>query len=147
MENIILKKVSYLKGYAEGLEISERSDEGKLLRKIVEVIDEIADKVLELDAEQGAIVEQIELIDDDLAELEEFVYGDEEGSLDEEDDDDFDYFEIECPNCKQTVYIDDDFLDDDSPIVCPNCDQEIELDFSCCDHDEDHDHNNNEAGE
>ncbi len=128
MENF-LKKVAYLKGYADGLDINEKTDEGKLLKKIIEVIDEMADVVSDLDAEQGELIEQVESIDEDLAELESVFYGDDED--DDDEDDDLDYFEIECPNCKETVYIDDDFLDDDSPIICPNCDQEIELDFSC----------------
>ena len=136
MENF-LKKVAYLKGYADGLDINEKTDEGKLFKKMIEVLDEMADVIADLDAEQAVLVDQVEAIDEDLAELEDDFYEDDE---DDDEDDDLDYFEIECPNCKETVYIDDDFLDDDSPIVCPNCNQEIELDFSCdcgdCGHDD-----------
>lgn len=137
MENF-LKKVAYLKGYADGLDINERTDEGKLFKKMIDVIDEMADAIADLGAQQDVLIDQVEAIDEDLSELEDDYYGEED---DDDEQDDLDYFEIECPNCKETVYIDDDFLDDDSPIVCPNCNQEIELDFSCdcgeCGHDDD----------
>ena len=82
------------------------------------------------------MADQVDAIDEDLGELEEEVYGDECDCGCDHDSDDIDYFEIECPNCKETIRIDEDFFDDDEekPLVCPNCKKEIELDFSCdCD--------------
>ena len=85
-------------------------------------------------------------INDDLEELEDFVYDLEDDDYDDydlEDDDDEDYdfedddmgfFEIHCPNCKEDIMVDFEALDDDAPIICPNCNQEIELEFDCdCD--------------
>ena len=37
MEDLI-KKVSYLKGYADGLDLSPKSDEGKLIIKLLDVM-------------------------------------------------------------------------------------------------------------
>ena len=44
MEDLI-KKVSYLKGYADGLDISPKSDEGKLIIKMIEVMSEMAETI------------------------------------------------------------------------------------------------------
>ncbi len=131
----LLKKVSYLKGFADGLDISEKTDEGKLLKKIVETIEEIADSVCDLAVEHDDLCDQVEAIDEDLGELEEIIYDDEDCDCDC-DCDDCDCFEIECPNCNDIICIDEDFFDDDEdkPLICPNCGKEIELDFSCeCD--------------
>ena len=58
--------------------------------------------------------------------------------MDDDDLDDMDFFEIECPNCKEDVMIDFDALDEDKGIICPNCNQEIQLEFECdCDSDDD----------
>ena len=43
------------------------------------------------------------------------------------DEDDDEYFEIECPNCKEDVLV--NFDDIDNGIVCPHCSEEIELEF------------------
>lgn len=130
MEELI-KKISYLKGFADGLDINEKTDEGKLLKKIVEAMEEIADAVSDIASDQEDLYNQVEAIDEDLGELEEEIYGD--GCECGEGGDDIDYFEIECPNCKEAIRIDEDFFDDDEekPLICPNCKKEIELDFSC----------------
>ena len=41
----VFKKISYLKGYAEGLKVDTKSNEGKLLLKLIDVIDELAEAV------------------------------------------------------------------------------------------------------
>lgn len=151
MENLI-KKVSYLKGLADGLDISEKTDEGKLLIKMVEVLGEVADAVEKLDRDQRELADVVDALDEDLADVEETVFDDDDAGCDccghDDDSSDVDYFEIQCPNCKETVYIDEDFFDDDAPIVCPNCNQEIELDFSCdCDCDESDDKDSDQSDE
>ena len=45
----ITKKASYLRGYADGLDISPKSDEGKLIGKMLELIEEMAEMIDELD--------------------------------------------------------------------------------------------------
>lgn len=130
----LLKNVSYLKGLAEGLKLEEKSDEGKVLVKIIDCLDEMAETIYDLAADQDDLFEQVEAIDEDLSEVEDIVYEDEYDE-DEDDFDDFEYFEVECPNCHEVVYIDEDYFGEDKPIVCPNCDEEIELDFSDIDED------------
>lgn len=137
MEELI-KKVSYLKGFADGLDINEKTDEGKLLKKIIEVLDEMSDAICDIAQDHEDLCEQVEAIDEDLGELEDDFYDDEDCDCGCDCDDD-DYFEIECPNCKEVICLDESFFadDEDKPIICPNCNKEIELDFSCdCDCDD-----------
>lgn len=114
----LYEEVAYLKGLAEGLEIATESKEGKIIHKIVEVLESFADAIVELDEEQVDLKEYVESIDEDLSDVEDDLY--EDGS--EDDDEDFSFIEMECPNCNDLVEIDEELLyDDEVDVVCPNC--------------------------
>ena len=142
MEDLI-KQAAYLKGYAEGLDISPKSDEGKLITKLIDVIGVMAEKITELEDRVMDVEDVTDELDEAVFVMAEDIYGDDydEDDYDDDDymDDDYDddldddggdYFEIECPNCGEDVMIDFDMIDDDSEIVCPNCHEEIELEFN-----------------
>lgn len=139
MENLS-KKVSYLRGYADGLDISPKSDEGKLIEKMLEVLEEMADAIDELEYSQAETEEIVDELDETLFALADDIYGDDdyedyedEDFLDDYDEDydegGSDYFEIQCPSCGEDVIVDFDMIDSDEDIVCPNCHEEIELDI------------------
>jgi endogenous inhibitor of DNA gyrase (YacG/DUF329 family) len=123
-------RVAYLKGLAAGLALEENSREGKLFAQVIDVIDSLAEAVTELQDDYDDLVDYTEAIDEDLNELEEDVY-DADLELDEdyfdEDDDEDDMFSVECPDCHEIVYIDDDMLEDDDivEILCPNCERVV----------------------
>ena len=137
------KKVSYLRGFAEGLDISPKSDEGKLISKMLEVIDEMADKIDALEESQNETDAILDDIDEELSWLagEDGFSDDEDDDYEDEDEDDDwlnddtngadnDLFEIQCPNCGEDVMVDFDMLDEEKGIICPNCHEEIELEFN-----------------
>lgn len=136
----LYEEVAYLKGLAEGLEISKETKEGKIIHKIVETLESFADAIVELEEEQTDLVEYVESIDEDLADIEDDIY--EDGDEDVEDEDGLSFIEMECPNCSDLVEIDEDLLyDSEVDIVCPNCQaiilsSEDEDDCSCCCDDE-----------
>ena len=134
------KKVAYLKGLAEGLNISENTAEGKMLRAIVDTLGVIADELEGVDEELKQLNEYVEEVDGDLMELEEDFYEDDcdcddccdcdDDDCDDDcdcccddcddcDDDEFDYDEYECPQCHEIVSFSGDFAE--SELVCPNC--------------------------
>ncbi len=114
----LYEEVAYLRGLAEGLEISKETKEGKIIHKIVETLESFADAIVELEEEQLDLIEYVESIDEDLSDVEDDIYEDE----DEEDDTEFNYIEMECPNCNDFVEIDEDLLyDEDVDVICPNC--------------------------
>ncbi|MFR3498474.1 MAG: CD1247 N-terminal domain-containing protein [Paraclostridium bifermentans] len=117
----LYEEVAYLKGLAEGLEISEETKEGKIINKIVDVLESFADAIVELEEEQIELIDYVESIDEDLSDIEDDIY-EEDDDDDEDDDEEYNYIEMECPNCNDFVEIDEDLLyNEDIDIVCPNC--------------------------
>lgn len=132
----ITEKVAYLKGLVEGLGLDEETKEGRIIKAIVEVLDDMAMTVADTEDGLSEISEQVDAIDEDLEDLEKDFYGDDE----EEDDDDEDYYMVTCPKCGEKVYLDDELLSD-GEMNCPNCGGKLEFDFGCdcdeCDCDDD----------
>lgn len=130
------EKVAYLKGLAEGMKINDSTNEGKLLKAIIDVLDDVALSVEDIEEIQEELSQQVDTIDEDLAEIEKAVYSEEDcscGCEDDEDEDDEDLTtEFECPHCNEKVTIDLKDIDDDSVIECPHCNKEIEIEWDCC---------------
>ncbi|MCI5704937.1 MAG: zinc-ribbon domain-containing protein [Pseudoflavonifractor sp.] len=138
----ISEKVAYLKGLAEGLNLdTEKSKEGKLISVMIGILEEVGLSLEDLDENTTALGEELDAVSDDLADVEEIVYGDDEdecgcGCEDE------DFFEVECPNCGEDLEIDESVLETGS-VECPNCGEKFAIDLSdeddgcgCgCDHD------------
>lgn len=120
----IKEKVSYLHGLADGLDLSRETKEGRVLLEVIDVLDHFADYVTDLEAAQLELEEYVENINEDLNDLEDDVYGDE----DECDCEDIEHFiDVECPKCHEIVCFEEDILDDEDSIevTCPNCDEVI----------------------
>ena len=129
----ITEKVAYLKGLADGLAIdTEKSKEGKLISVMIDILEEMGMSIEDLEENATALGEELDAVSDDLADVEEAVFGDD----DEDDecccDEDEDFFEVECPNCEQPLVIDEDVLEA-GVIECPNCHSQ----FAVSDEDED----------
>jgi hypothetical protein len=73
----IAEKVAYLKGLAEGMGISDETKEGKLFRVMIDVLDDIALELSDIQENAEDLGEEIDQLSDDLALLEE-RYGSEE---------------------------------------------------------------------
>ena len=111
----ISEKVAYLKGLAEGLNLdTEKSKEGKLISVMIGILEELAMSVEDLEENALNLGEEIDVLSNDLADVEEAVF-DEDG---EEYDDD--WFEVECPTCGADIIVDDEALAD-GEVECPSC--------------------------
>ena len=120
----ISEKVAYLKGLAEGLDLDvEKSKEGKIISVMIGILEEMAMSIEDLEENDLDLGEEIDALSDDLADVEEIVFGDD---IDEDEDD---YFEVECPNCEEPLVIDDEVLAE-GIIQCPNCEEKFSLDLS-----------------
>ncbi|AFS78381.1 hypothetical protein Curi_c13710 [Gottschalkia acidurici 9a] len=89
----LYEKVSYLRGLAEGLDIEEDSNEGKLLLHIIDTLEDFADAIVDLGVAQEEISEYVEAIDEDLSDVEDEIY--------------FDY-DDECQNCEEEFVFEED---------------------------------------
>ena len=135
----VTEKVAYLKGLAKGLDLAQDKAETKMFNAIMEVLEDMALTVSDLEDEVAELGEQIDAVDEDLADVEEFVFDDDEcGGCDDDDE----MYEVECPACHETIYLDESILED-GEIECPNCGTDLEFDFGCdcgaCGEDEDDD--------
>ena len=136
----INKESAYLRGLLEGYELDSTKKETKLFQKMLDLIDEMADHITALEADNAEMREYIEELDPDLGAVEEDLYvtdedEDDYDEFDEEEDledyeDDSEYYEIECPACGEVVCFDDS-LDIDS-LTCPACGEKIG-DIELCD--------------
>ncbi len=126
-------KVSYLKGLAEGMQISDSTNEGKLFRAIIDVLNDIAITVDDIEEVQEQLSEQVDEIDEDLGEIESLLYEDEdddECDCGEGVEEDICNTEFGCPHCGGTVNLVDAYMKKDS-VLCPHCHKEIEIEWSC----------------
>ncbi|QUH26650.1 CD1247 N-terminal domain-containing protein [Serpentinicella alkaliphila] len=123
------ENVAYLRGLAEGLKLNENSKNAKLILNIIDTLEDFAEVIDEVLEEQRNLSEYIETIDEDLAEVEEDIYEDED--FEDDEDEEIDYLEIECPTCERTFYVDEDILYDDEDadkVICPNCEEVVDID-------------------
>lgn len=83
----LYERLAYLKGLAEGLSIEESSKEGKLLVQIIDILEDFADAIDEVQENQEEIEDYVGTMDEDLSDVEDDLYGDEEDEFefDEED--------------------------------------------------------------
>ena len=133
----ISEKVAYLKGLAEGLNLdTEKSKEGKLISVMIGILEELAMSVEDLEENALNLGEEIDVLSDDLADVEEVVF-DEDEDNDTEDYDD-DWFEVECPTCGADILVDDASLAD-GEVECPSCGTRYAMELTDDEEDDDED--------
>lgn len=132
----ITERVAYLKGLMDGLELDGK--EAKLLKAMMEVLDEMAEEMADLEDRINEIGDQVDEIDEDLSDVEDMVFDEDDedevcfGCEDDEDeddcfDDDDDFYEVTCDSCGETSYITGEIVDR-GEMECPNCGEMIEFD-------------------
>lgn len=101
----VAEKVSYIKGLAEGLGVDDSTKEGKVLAAIVDVLDDIALTLGDIDEELNDVADVMTDMEESVDCLEDVVYGDDED----------DYDDCDCDDCCD----EDDFDDDMYEVTCP----------------------------
>ena len=130
----ISEKVAYLKGLADGLDLDqETSKEGKLIAKIIDVLEDVGFAVEDLEVEVEALADGMESMAEDLSDVETVIFDEEDedengccGSCSALDDDDF--FQIACPSCGADI-VNESVLDI-GEVTCPNCGDKFSLDLT-----------------
>ncbi len=137
------EKSAYLKGLMEGMNLNTETNEGKMISKIVELLDEMALSIGDIEDTTIAISDELDQIEDDLDAIEDYIMDDDEDDEDydedEEDDDDldeiddFDYdddtvYEVTCPKCGHVLELDEETLVKGG-VSCPECKEPLEFEF------------------
>lgn len=145
----ISEKVAHLKGLMEGLSYPTDTPEGKIFYAITDILSDLALEVDDLEANADQLRDYVEELDEDLGEVEEYLFVTDDDDDDEDDDDydeygahdfdvdpldyddddeddedDEDVYALECPSCGETVYLDGSLLDE-ADILCPACHESI----------------------
>ena len=141
----ITEKVAYLKGQMEGMKIDTESNEGKVLAAMADILEDIGLELEDLWNAQGELEDGLDVVSDDLEDVEDTVYGEDEDdeSFDDEyyeddADEDEDCYATTCPTCEETIYFDESVLED-GEVICPNCGEKLEFDMSSLEEDSDDD--------
>ena len=137
----ITEKVAYLKGLAEGMELNTDKKEGKLLAAIIDVLEDIALELSDIEGAQEELGDGLDAVSNDLEDVEDLLYGE-----DDEDDEDSEYelddlgededcYATTCPTCEESIYFDESVLED-GEVICPNCGEKLEFDLESLDEDD-----------
>ena len=127
-------RISFLKGMAAGMKLNMDKDANKLMLEMLTVMGEMAEEMAAMAEKHNDLNEYVESIDDDLAELEETLFGEEDGEIDEEmaaEDDDEDEFGEDdlivyaCPHCGHEIEFHASDVDFDEDYLCPECQKPI----------------------
>ncbi len=132
------EKVAYIKGLADGMELDESKKEVKLLLAVIDVLDEAAASISDLEENLEAVEEEMDAISDDLADVEEVVFEEDDDDCDcgcdcdcDDEDDEF-CEEAHCPKCDELLQLcDEDF--ENGYVVCSACGEKLQ--FEICDDD------------
>lgn len=115
------ERIAYIRGLAEGMDLDKKDPNTKLLLQLLELTDEIVEEVDDLRDRADENEDFLEALDADLADVEDAVFEDDEGSCCDNPEE----FEIQCPHCDGVVFINEDELaeaaDEELSIRCPDC--------------------------
>lgn len=132
----VTEKVAYLKGLVEGLDFDADKKETKVINAVLDVLEDLALAVSDLDDEMVVVTEQLDAVDEDLADLEEIFYEEcDDCDCDCDDCDcdcDEDMYEVECPNCGELIYFDEEIIFE-GKADCPACGEVLEFETDECD--------------
>lgn len=131
------EKVAYLKGLAEGFGLDPASKEGKLLSVIADILEDLALDVEDIHDELAEFEDGLDIVSEDLADVEELLFGDDDDLDDEDEDFDDDeeldtegltLYEAQCPTCGEYVTFEESVLEQGG-IVCPACGESLEFEL------------------
>lgn len=117
----ITEKVAYVRGLAEGLDLDDNKKEVRVIKELLEVIDDMALTLSDIEDGYNDVCAQLDAVDEDLYALEQDLF-------DEDDEDEDIFYEVTCPICGETTCLSEDILLRGG-IDCPNCGESLEFDF------------------
>lgn len=134
------ESLGYLKGLLDGLDLDDNKKETKVFKAIVDVLTNLSEDIDDVTEGLELMAEQLDAVDEDLAEVEDFLIDDCDcdDCCDCDDDCDCGEFEVQCPLCNAEITVDEETVLGGT-IACPNCGEMLEFevdDCDCCDDEE-----------
>ena len=142
------EKAAYLKGLMDGIKLDTEKDENRLLKAVVDLLQDMATSVDDLEENAIAVSDELDEIEDNLDAIDEYLMDDEDEDdedfddyMDYDDDeadydlgdDEFDFdddpvYEVTCPTCGEVEQVSEEELLKGS-IHCPKCGELLEFDI------------------
>jgi hypothetical protein len=113
----LAEKAAYLKGLMDGIKLDTEKDENRLLKAVVDLLQDMAVSIDDLEDNAIAVSDELDEIEENLDAIDEFLMDEDD---DDDDYDDFDYDE----DMDYDLGEDDDFDFDEDPVyevTCPKC--------------------------
>lgn len=125
------ESLGYLKGLLDGLDLDDNKKETKVFKAIVDVLSNLAEDIDDMTEGMELLAEQIDSVDEDLAEVEDYLMEDDcDCDCDCDCDEEYQEFEVECPLCGAEITVDEDTVLNGT-IPCPNCGEMLEFEVEC----------------
>ena len=142
------EKAAYLKGLMDGIKLDTEKDENRLLKAVVDLLQDMAVSIDDLEDNAIAVSDELDEIEDNLDAIDEFLMDeDDEDEYDEfedydddfdfddedEDDEEFDFdedplYEVTCPKCGEVhQFSEQELLEGSKP--CAKCGELLEFEF------------------
>ena len=129
----LTEKASYLKGMADGMELDQKSKEGKLIKALIDLVSDMAEELADMAEDMDTLNDYVEELDEDLGDVEEVLCEDDDEDYCDGDCEGCDgcdgydmdeTYEVECPKCHETICFDESI--DPEELVCPACGEKFE---------------------
>lgn len=105
--------------------ISKIKDENykELFNEVLSILEGLSSKVQEIMVNEAVLAENLKYMDDDISDIQEELF--EEVSLEELDEIEEEFKDVNCKGCGKTIYIEASALKDNKEIPCPYCGETI----------------------
>lgn len=132
-----LEKLAYIKGLVAGLHLNEDKKDTKVIKCLMELLEDIVLDMSNLEDGFEAFQEQLDEVDKDLGTIEKCVYDVDDCCCSEHKEaakksskksKDELYYEVTCPTCGDTICLDEELINV-GEMECPNCGEKLEFDL------------------
>jgi len=103
----------------------ENNEYKKCFDGVFLILESMNQKIEELTINQENIEENIKFMDDDLTNIQDELF--EELSIDELNDMEDEYTEVNCTHCNKPIFIEQSTLSNNNEIPCPYCNKNIKV--------------------
>ena len=138
----LAEKAAYLKGLMDGIKLDTEKDENRLLKAVVDLLQDMAVSIDDLEDNAIAVSDELDEIEENLDAIDEFLMDEDEDDdyMDYDDEDDYDFgdedydygedpvYEVTCPKCGEVhQFSEKDLLEGSKP--CSKCGELLEFEF------------------
>ena len=140
----LAEKAAYLKGLMDGIKLDTEKDENRLLKAVVDLLQDMAVSIDDLEDNAIAVSDELDEIEENLDAIDEYLMDEDDEDFDDYEDydddldydlgdDDFDYdedpvYEVTCPKCGEVhQFSEKELLEGSKP--CSKCGELLEFEF------------------